>query len=67
MAVLTTHRFTVTEYYRMAESGVLHPDDRVELLEGDGSTTRLGPGKVVRPLAFEDLSLDVAAVLRQAA
>ena len=28
------HRFTVTDYYRMADVGVLKPDDRVELLDG---------------------------------
>lgn len=27
-------RFTVDEYHRMADAGVLAPDDRVELLEG---------------------------------
>lgn len=35
MSLLTTHRFTVDEYYRMAETGVLKPDARVELLEGE--------------------------------
>ena len=29
------HRLTVDEYYRMAEVGVLAPDARVELIEGD--------------------------------
>ncbi len=35
MSVLTKHRFTVEEYYRMAETGVLKPDARVELLDGE--------------------------------
>ena len=34
MPVQTQHRFNVEEYYRMAESGVLRPDARVELLAG---------------------------------
>lgn len=36
MAVrLVRRRFTVDEYYRMAEAGILDEDDRVELLEGE--------------------------------
>lgn len=27
--------FTVKEYYKMAEAGILHEDDRVELIEGE--------------------------------
>jgi Uma2 family endonuclease len=34
MPVLATHRFTTKEYYRMAETGLLRPDARVELLDG---------------------------------
>ena len=30
----TTRRFTVSEYHRMAEAGILGEDDRVELLHG---------------------------------
>jgi hypothetical protein len=35
MSVLTKHRFTVEEYQRMGETGVLRPDARVELLDGE--------------------------------
>jgi Uma2 family endonuclease len=28
-------RFTVDEYHRMAKAGILHEDDRIELIEGD--------------------------------
>jgi len=34
MPVQPIHRFTVKEYYRMAETGVLPPGARVELLDG---------------------------------
>jgi len=34
-AALTTRRFTVGEYYRMAEAGILGPEERVELIEGE--------------------------------
>jgi len=33
--VLNRHRVTVEEYYRMGETGVLAPDARVELIEGE--------------------------------
>lgn len=31
---IVRRRFTVHEYHRMAEAGILHEDDRVELIEG---------------------------------
>lgn len=34
-ARITRRRFTVHEYHRMAEAGVLHEDDRVELIDGE--------------------------------
>jgi Uma2 family endonuclease len=35
MPVQAKHRFSVKDYYRMAETGVLQPDARVELLDGE--------------------------------
>ncbi|WP_395743134.1 Uma2 family endonuclease [Prosthecobacter sp.] len=35
MSASITHRFTVEDYYRMAETGILKPDARVELIEGE--------------------------------
>ena len=32
---VTTRKFTVDEYHTMIQSGILHEDDRVELLEGE--------------------------------
>lgn len=34
MLVQAQHRFSVNDYHRMAETGVLRPDARVELLDG---------------------------------
>ena len=36
MAVqVSTRRFTVEEYHKMADAGILEEDDRVELLDGE--------------------------------
>jgi Uma2 family endonuclease len=43
-------RFTVEEYHRMAETGILHPDERVELIRG-----------VVRPMSPKNRAHVVAA------
>ena len=33
--LLTRHRFTVEEYHRMGEAGILPEDNRLELIHGD--------------------------------
>jgi hypothetical protein len=53
VAILTQHRFSVEEYYRMGETGVLRPDARVELLDGQIiDMSPIGPshGSVVKRL-----------------
>ena len=46
MAVqLTRRRFTVDDYYAMARAGILHEDDRVELIDGEiVEMPPIGPG-----------------------
>jgi len=34
MPLVAKHRFTTKDFYRMAETGLLKPDARVELLDG---------------------------------
>jgi Uma2 family endonuclease len=63
MPVPAQHRFSVKDYYRMAETGVLRPDARVELLEGKIiDTSPIGPfhGGLVGRLTrlFIELSKD---------
>ena len=42
-------RFTIQEYHKMAEAGVLHEDDRVELIGGDNrDAADRGPSRGVR-------------------
>jgi hypothetical protein len=45
MHEITRRRFTVHDYHRMGEAGILHEDDRVELIEGEViEMAAIGPG-----------------------
>ncbi|MGH8560299.1 MAG: Uma2 family endonuclease, partial [Methylococcales bacterium] len=35
LSVSVRHKLSVNDYYRMGEVGILHEDDRIELIEGD--------------------------------
>ena len=55
------HLFTVDDYYRMAESGILREDDRVELIDGEIiAMAPIGPGHAA---TVEDLGDRLRAVL----
>ena len=51
---LPIHRFTIEQYHRMGDLGLLTPEDRVELLEGWSFV----PQRTLQ-YAFDDLAMDV--------
>jgi len=61
----TTRPFTVDEYYRMAEAGILGEDDRVELL--DGEIVQMSPVGVAHSACVDLLTRALEAVRRHAA
>jgi Uma2 family endonuclease len=69
---ITRHRITVDEYHRMYEVGILPPDARVELIEGeiiDMAPTGMDHGSIVLQLNHRLVSAagDFALVLPQSA
>lgn len=71
MPVALTHRFTIEEYFRMAESGILKPEAKVELIDGEiVDMLPIGPfhsGSVTRlTRAFNRISKDRWLVASQA-
>ena len=66
-----SRKFTVSEYYRMAEVGILHPTERVELIDGEVLTMPpMGPehfsGIMRHTRVFGRLAGDRFALLIQA-
>lgn len=51
MTIIERRLFTVTEYHKMAEAGVLHPEERVELLGGEIRPMSPVGGKHIRIVA----------------
>ena len=62
------HRLTVGEYYRMAETGILAPDARVELIEGEiidkSPIGSMHAGQVSRLAEIFTLALVERAIVR---
>jgi hypothetical protein len=56
---LEPHRFTVADYYRMLEAGILHADDRVELLGGQVADSSLARDQLTKA------ALSAAAGIRE--
>jgi Uma2 family endonuclease len=73
-ARITRRRFTVDDYHRMAEAGILHEDDRVELIEGEiVEMTPIGArhatcvrelNRLVGKQVGDDLRVDVQSPIR---
>ena len=55
-------KFTVDEYYRMAEVGILRPDERVELI--DGEIIRMVPIGEPHAVGVDNLTLPFAEIAR---
>ena len=57
----TRRPFTVTDYYRMAETGVLDPSERVELIEGE--VIRMNPIGPTHANCVDRLNRDLVTAL----
>ncbi len=77
MLVQAQHCFSVKDYQRMAETGVLPPEARVELLDGKiieippigpfhgGAGQTFKPDDQAMPQAFTDVVVEVAELFKR--
>ena len=53
------HRLSVEDYHRIGEAGILGPEARVELIEGE---IRIVAPRIIRPVATDEIAIDLSGI-----